>query len=108
NGHANGNGNGRWRYDIVHDNQSLGPGLLELRAKAPVVATIHHPITVDRKVALEMAPNLYRKLGLIRWYSFLPVQQRVARGMDLVLTVSDNSVSDLQRDYGVKLEKLRN
>jgi len=108
NGHANGNGHARWRYDIVHDNQSLGPGLLELQAKAPVVATIHHPITVDRKVALEMAPNLYRKIGLIRWYSFLPVQQRVARGMDLVLTVSDNSVNDLQRDYGVKLEKLRN
>lgn len=108
NGHGNGNGHKRWRYDIVHDNQSLGPGLLELQAKAPVVATIHHPITVDRKVALDMAPNLYRKLGLIRWYSFLPVQQRVARGMDLVLTVSDNSVNDLQTYYGVKFEKLRN
>jgi glycosyltransferase involved in cell wall biosynthesis len=111
NGHhpnAHGNGTGRWRYDIVHDNQSLGPGLLEVRAHAPVVATIHHPITVDRKVALELAPNLYRKLGLIRWYSFLPVQQRVARGMDLVLTVSDSSVNDLQRYYGVELEKLRN
>jgi len=26
-------------YDVVHDNQSLGPGLLELRQRVPVVAT---------------------------------------------------------------------
>ena len=36
-------------FDVVHDNQSLGYGLLGIeRLGLPVVATIHHPITVDR------------------------------------------------------------
>ncbi|MHB2023290.1 MAG: glycosyltransferase, partial [Mycobacteriales bacterium] len=39
----------RGEFDVVHDNQSLGYGLLALRRSGlPVVATIHHPITVDR------------------------------------------------------------
>ena len=42
-------------FDIIHDNQSVGYGLLGLRRDLaphgiPMVATIHHPITVDRKL----------------------------------------------------------
>src|SRR6516164_11049548 len=36
-------------FDLVHDNQSLGTGLLTIAdAGLPVVATVHHPITRDR------------------------------------------------------------
>ena len=36
-------------FDLVHDNQSLGTGLLSIAdAGLPVVATVHHPITRDR------------------------------------------------------------
>src|ERR1700730_4855849 len=36
-------------FDLVHDNQSLGTGLLSVAGKGlPVVATVHHPITRDR------------------------------------------------------------
>ena len=77
-----------WRYlkdrtadfDIVHDNQCLGYGLqLIERDGLPVVATIHHPITVDRKLELEHSRNLYEKVSKARWYGFTRMQGRVAR-----------------------------
>ena len=40
-------------YDIVHDNQSLCYGLLDLQKRGvTVIATVHHPITQDRDLAL--------------------------------------------------------
>ena len=37
-------------FDVVHDNQVLATGVLESeRLGLPVVTTIHHPITVDRR-----------------------------------------------------------
>ena len=44
-------------FDVVHDNQCLGTGLLTIaRTGLPVVATVHHPITRDR--ALDIAAAL--------------------------------------------------
>ena len=103
--HSNGH---RHRYDVIHDNQSLGPGLLRLRAKLPVVATIHHPTTMDRRIALESAPNWTLKYGLARWYTFLGAQKRVSRRLDRVMTVSEASSEDLHRDYGIARSRLRN
>ena len=94
-------------YDIVHDNQSLGPGLLRLRERLPVVATIHHPVTMDLKSELAAAANFYRRYGVRRWYSFLPMQQRVSRLLDRILTVSQASANDLERDYGIERNRLR-
>jgi glycosyltransferase involved in cell wall biosynthesis len=113
NGHGNGhriNGNGRrpgLPFDVVHDNQCLGPGLLKLREQVPVVATIHHPVTRDRRIALDSAPSLLKRYGLWRWYSFLPMQQRVSRQLDCVLTVSQAAASDLETDYGIERHRLR-
>ncbi len=95
------------QYDIVHDNQSLGPGLLRLREELPVVATIHHPVTRDFRIALEATSSPLRRYGLRRWYSFLPVQQRVSRQLDLILTVSEASARDIATDYGIASERLR-
>ena len=40
------------RWDIVHDVQTLGWGLLGIRALGlPVVTTIHHPLSVDRRTS---------------------------------------------------------
>jgi len=94
-------------YDIVHDNQSLGPGLLELQQYLPVVATIHHPVTMDLRSELAAARNFYRRYGVRRWYSFLPMQQRVSRLLDRILTVSQASANDLERDYGIARDRLR-
>jgi hypothetical protein len=88
--------------DVVHDNQTLGSGLLQLqRAGFPVVATVHHPITVDRRHDLEAARALRKKLSTRRWYSFLRMRARVTRALPALLTVSENSRDDIVRDFGV-------
>lgn len=95
------------RYDIVHDNQCLGPGLLLLRDHLPVVATIHHPITVDRRIALGSSQGLLQRYGLLRWYSFLPTQLKVSRQLDRILTVSEASREDVRREYRIPPELMR-
>jgi glycosyltransferase involved in cell wall biosynthesis len=92
----------RGDFDIVHDNQSLGYGLLAIeREGLPVLATIHHPITVDRRLELEHASSLYRKLAVHRWYSFTRMQARVAARLQRILTVSTSSFNDIVRDHSV-------
>src|SRR5687767_12251185 len=59
-------------FDVAHDNQVLGYGMLDIdRAGLPLLTTIHHPITFDRRVDLEAARSWRKKLTLRRWYSFL-------------------------------------
>jgi len=90
------------RPDIVHDNQSLGYGLLQLqRAGLPVVATIHHPITVDRRHDVAAARGFRKRFSTWRWYSFLRMQGRVARALPALLTVSTSSYADIVRDFAV-------
>ena len=94
-------------FDLVHDNQSLGWGLLALqRAGFPVLATIHHPITIDRRLEIEHAPTRYRRLTLRRWYAFTRMQTSVARRLRRVVTVSSSSLLDLHRDHKVPLDRI--
>jgi glycosyltransferase involved in cell wall biosynthesis len=93
-------------FDLVHDNQTLGYGLLGIQRDLPLLSTIHHPITVDRRLELEHAPNAYKRFTLRRWYAFTRMQTRVAKRMQRVLTVSENSMADIHRDHGVPLERM--
>jgi glycosyltransferase involved in cell wall biosynthesis len=91
----------RDEFDVVHDNQTVGYGMLAIeRMGLPLVTTIHHPITFDRRVDLAHAP-LRKQLSLRRWYSFLRMQGRVARQLGQILTVSESSKRDIARDFGV-------
>lgn len=95
------------RPDIVHDNQTLGYGLLLLqRAGFPVIATVHHPITVDRRHDLLAARGLRKQFSTRRWYSFLRMQGRVVRALPALLTVSRSSLHDVARDFRVPAEKV--
>lgn len=94
-------------FDLVHDNQSLGYGLLAIEQMGlPVIATIHHPITVDRRLEIEHAPNLYKKLTLRRWYAFTDMQTQVAKRLQRVITVSENSFKDIAADHDVPVDKM--
>ena len=94
-------------FDVIHDNQSLGYGLLALRrTSVPLVATVHHPITQDRRLDLASATGP-RKITLRRWYGFLRMQARVARRIPEVITVSQSSARDIAADFGVPLERIR-
>jgi glycosyltransferase involved in cell wall biosynthesis len=92
-------------FDVVHDNQSLGWGLLRLtRAGMPTVATVHHPVAIDRALELAAAPSLRRRLTLRRWYGFTGMQARVAARLDAVTTVSENSRRDIATHMGLSPE----
>jgi len=89
-------------FDIAHDNQVLGTGIMELETYGlPVIATIHHPITMDRRIDLQTAPDWRRRMTLRRWYGFLRMQTRVARRLRKVLVPSESSRRDVARDFGV-------
>jgi glycosyltransferase involved in cell wall biosynthesis len=88
-------------FDIVHDNQVLGYGMLEIEKMGlPLVTTIHHPITFDRRIDIANAP-WRKKLSVRRWYGFLRMQGKVARQARHVLTPSESSRRDIAQDFGV-------
>jgi glycosyltransferase involved in cell wall biosynthesis len=95
-------------FDIVHDNQCLGSGLLTMMKEDdwPVLCTLHHPITVDRDLDLAHARNAYRRFVFKRWYGFLNMQMRVAREIPRLVTVSENSKHDIVEQMAVPAERL--
>jgi glycosyltransferase involved in cell wall biosynthesis len=94
-------------FDIVHDNQTLGYGLLLIeRMGLPVLATIHHPITVDRRLEMSHAPTWWKRMSLGRWYGFTKMQTRVAKRLRRVVTVSGNSFKDIVADHQVDPERM--
>lgn len=97
----------RAEFDLVHDNQALGTGVLKMmRDGWPVTATIHHPITVDRELDLAHASGWRRRLSLWRWYGFLRMQLRVAPRIPRVVTVSESSKRDIAAQMGVPLHHM--
>ncbi len=91
----------RGDFDIVHDNQVLAYGMLGIaRLGLPLVTSIHHPISVDRRIELAAATGLSR-LSKRRWYGFVRMQGRVARRVGPVLTGSESSREDICRDFRV-------
>ncbi len=95
------------QFDLVQDNQTLGYGILAIeRAGLPVLGTIHHPITVDRRLELEHARTFIERFGKRRWYSFTRMQSRVARRLTRIITVSENSLKDINADHRVDLHRM--
>ncbi len=95
------------KYDIVHDNQSLSYGIRSIHSRMPTIATIHHPITVDRDLAVKAAPTFWGKIKQLRWYSFIGMQKRVAGALSRIITVSNASKKDIGRDFKIPLERIR-
>ncbi len=92
----------RGRFDVVHDNQSLGYGLLRMQgAGLPVIATVHHPCSIDRDLALAAAHGWKRTLSLRRWYGFTRMQAQVATRLPRLITVSEAAKADVIRGFGV-------
>ncbi len=95
-------------YDIVHDNQCLSYGIWGIsRLGFPTVATVHHPITVDRDVDIKAAKSWFRKLMVMRWYSFLGMQRRVLRRLSHIITVSECSKKDISKDFKIPIHRFR-
>ncbi|WP_110183329.1 glycosyltransferase family 4 protein [Nocardioides solisilvae] len=94
-------------FDVVHDNQVLGYGMLEVEKMGlPLVTTLHHPITFDKRIDIAAAPTLRKRLSLRRWYGFLRMQVKVARQARKILTPSESSKRDIVRDFGIDPARL--
>ncbi len=93
-------------FDVVHDNQGLGYGMLGVRRLGlPLVTSIHHPITVDKRLDLAERGWLGR-LDKGRWYGFVRMQGRVARHAGPLITVSEAAKLDICRDFLVAPERV--
>ncbi len=90
-------------YDLIHDNQSLSFGMLQLQDMGlPLVTTLHHPITSDLRIALNAARTRYERLLIRRWHSFLNMQKKVVKELHNIVTVSDCSRQDIAADFGIQ------
>ncbi|HEX4754213.1 MAG TPA: glycosyltransferase family 4 protein [Candidatus Dormibacteraeota bacterium] len=98
----------RAQFDVVHDNQCLGWGVLGLHnAGVPVVASVHHAVVIDRDLELAREVRLRRRLTLRRWYQFHHMQDRVARRLPRVITVSTQSRRDIVERMRVDPARVR-
>lgn len=95
------------QYDIVHDNQSLCYGLLSLQKRGEnIIATVHHPITRDREIALQAATTKGHRWLIKRWYSFLEMQEKVVQQLDHIITVSKTSQQDIAEAFNRPAQKI--
>ena len=79
------------------------------QGRIPTVATIHHPITVDRdSLAIKAEVRSWRKkLKQLRWYSFIGMQKRVARTFASIITVSECARADISREFRIRPHRFR-
>ena len=94
-------------FDLVHDNQCLGYGILKIEKRIPTIVTLHHPITKDRELEMSHAKTLPRRMSVGRWYSFVKMQGKVASKMPRIVVVSQNSIDDIHKDMGVSIDRMR-
>ena len=93
-------------YDLIHDNQSLCYELINIQKEIPLVTTIHHPITRDRRLALEAAATWKERLSINRWHSFLRMQKKVAPQLNCIVCPSNQSKADVIEELKVNEENV--
>ncbi len=101
--------NGHQRlYDIVHDNQCVTNGILKIKNLGiPMVVTIHHPITIDRDLAIKASKSLWQSLGIRRWYSFVDTQIKVSRKLSHIITDSRHSLGEITHDFHLPPDRFK-
>ncbi|MEX0786673.1 MAG: glycosyltransferase family 4 protein [Dehalococcoidia bacterium] len=97
---------GEHRFDVVHDVQGLGYGVLLIKASGmPVVANIHHPLQVDRLNAVMQANTLGEKIKWVKFHPFF-MQEFVARRLDRIITGSGNSAESVASAFSLRPEQI--
>jgi glycosyltransferase involved in cell wall biosynthesis len=95
------------RYDLVHDVQCLGWGMLGMRALGlPMVTTVHHPLSVDRRASFQRDVSFRDALGTATFYP-VTMQSFVSRRADRLFTSSRVSAEQITRDFRVDPERIR-
>ena len=99
------------KYDVIHDNQSLAYELLFFQKKKPLITTIHHPISLDLSYQLQSTNDIFLKLLMRRWHSFLVMQKFVAKRLKKIVVPSNSSMEDIKEEFHVdknKMERVMN
>ena len=94
-------------YDIVIDNQSISFGMIDIQKSKPFVEIMHHPISKDYFYDLKFARGLVQRLSKMRWFSFLKMQKKVAKQINVVVTPSLNSKQDIHHDFKVPMQNIQ-
>ena len=94
------------KYDVIHDNQSLAYELLFFQKRKPLVTTIHHPISLDLAYQLQSTNDIFLKLLMRRWHSFLVMQRFVAKRLNKIIVPSNSSIDDIQDEFRVEKNKM--
>jgi len=98
----------RESFQVFHDVQSLGYGLLLVKLfRRPLVTTVHHPLTIDFQHSLERDRNFKEKYYTVVFYP-LGMQGRVIRRCDRVLTSSSETARQIEKSFRVSRDRIRN
>ena len=96
------------KYDVIHDNQSLSYSIPKIQELGiPVVTTIHHPIAIDRDLAIKAAKSWWQEMGIKRWYAFVNMQIKVAKKLSHFITGSQNSYRHIIDIFQLSKDSLR-
>ncbi len=92
-----------WKqFQILHLNQVMGPAFRRLRsAGVPMLLTIHHPVTVDRDIAVEESSMIGGFLWRLKYARLVAWQRAMCAACHHVMTVSQTVSDRLQKDYDI-------
>lgn len=96
----------RGEFDVIHDNQTLASAFARLNRRIPVIATIHHPVAIDRDFALASVDKRVDRWLTRRWYGFTGMQARTATGLSGLLAVSSAARDSHSRIYGLDRSRI--
>jgi len=89
------------QFDAIHCNQIMGPALRKLRQlKAPLLLTIHHPVTADREVAVQESGVLSALHWKLKYFLLVRWQRAMCHNCNTLITVSSTVRDRLVSDYG--------
>jgi len=95
------------KFDIIHDNQCLGYGQVLLKGFGiPVIASIHHPLAMDRGADFIQSHTVIERARRVAFYPFV-MQKIVAKQMEMVISGSKNSADAVQKAFGLDPRKMR-
>ncbi len=93
-------------YDIIHDVQCLGWGLLPMKEYGiPIVTTVHHPLTKDREADFLVDNTMWEMVCTILFYP-LTMQRIVINRLDRVITSSKEGINALKEAFNLNPDKV--
>ena len=94
------------RFDVLHDVQTLGPGMWMMKALGlPVLTTVHHPLRIDRDGALARKPGFWERYHAAAFYP-VGMQGWAIRRLHHVVTAAEAGKQSIMEAFGVPPERI--